>query len=122
MVGSHEHEALKLHSAVDLFFRLSRLAMKSHVLKALAKDLDERPSDAVRHLVREAIAGADKAVAQAFMELEAIDDQVKRCRDLLDQDDRPEVVNGGFEVFGGEAAEAALDKLAALYKLDRHKP
>jgi hypothetical protein len=45
MVGRHEHAALKLHSTIDLFFRLSRLAIKSHVLKAHARELDERPSD-----------------------------------------------------------------------------
>jgi hypothetical protein len=122
MVGPHEHAALKLHSSIDLYFRLSGLAVKSHLLKAHAHVLDEEPSDAVRHLVREALRAVDKEVAKAFMDLEAIDDQVRACLDLLDHDERPEVVNGGFEVFGGEAAEAALDKLAALYKLDRRKP
>jgi len=119
MVGPHEHAALKLHSSIDLYFRLSRLAIKSNLLKAQARALDEQPSEAMRLQLRDAIFAVDKAIADTFMQLEEIDDLVNVCRERLLEDDRPDAPVPGLEYLGGEEV---IDRMAALYGLDRHKP
>jgi len=77
------------------------------------------------------------ALAQLAADIEKVDDELTRilaqidgmyvelkdfqaavdklvARDVIDTD--------GHDVFGGESGEAMLDRLAALYQLDRHRP
>jgi len=78
-----------------------------------------------------------QALTQLAADIEKVDDELTR---ILAQIDgmyvelkdfqaavdklvaRDVIDNGGFHVFGGDEAEAALDRLAALYQLDRHRP
>jgi hypothetical protein len=78
-----------------------------------------------------------QALAQLAADIERVDDELTRILALIDgmyvelKDfqaavdklvARDVIDSDAHDVFGGEDGEAMLDRLAALYQLDRHRP
>ena len=121
MVGPHEGNALRLHNAIDLLFRTSQLAVLSHVYKRAALAFDETPGDIQKNVTINSAHAVSKAIGHLFDALEEVDGLMISTLTALYDDERPELVNGGYQVFGGEDAEAAIDRLAALYRAEGHR-
>lgn len=121
MVGPHEANALRLHNAIDLLFRTSRLAVASHQYRKAAQAYDEGGGSDLKRAAAIASLDVSRAMERLFNTAEEIDELLLQAIKGLEADDRPEVVNGGFQVFGGADAEAALDRLAQLYRDSGHK-
>jgi hypothetical protein len=121
VVGAHEGRARRLHSSIDVMFRTTRLAVAGAQYIKAAREYDEVGGENAKHVALRAALDVSKALNALFDRLEEVDELLTEVMMPLEDDERPEIENGGFQVFGGADAEAALERLAALYKLDRHR-